>query len=109
MLWRTIDCRKNAVLAAAQTHFSHQQLDRKKQPELREMLAERGVDFETYPEAFKWGTWIRWVTFERPFTIADVANIPAEHRPAPDALVTRSEVRVKNRREVIFEGAEPQT
>src|SRR5262245_46243385 len=86
--------------------------------ELREMLAERGVDFETYPEAFKWGTWMRRVTFERPFTIADMANIPAEHRPAPDALVTRSEVRaidmaefvrVKNRREVIFEGAEPQT
>jgi len=93
MLWRTIDCRKNAVLAAAQAHFSHQQLDRKNQPELREMLAERGVDFETYPEAFKWGTWMRRVTFERPFTIADMANIPAEHRPAPDALVTRSEVR----------------
>ena len=118
MLWRTIDCRKNAVLAAAQAHFSHQQLDRKNQPELREMLAERGVDFETYPEAFKWGTWMRRVTFERPFTIADMANIPAEHRPAPDAPVTRSEVRVmdmpefvrvKNRREVIFEGAEPQT
>src|SRR5262245_46243384 len=32
MLWRTIDCRKNAVLAAAQAHFSHQQLDRKNQP-----------------------------------------------------------------------------
>jgi tRNA(His) guanylyltransferase len=118
-LWRAMDARKNSISMAAQAHFSHKALHGKDQRDKRAMLAEKGIDFETYyPPKFKWGTWVRRVTFDRPFTPIELARIPEKHRPAPDAVVTRSEVReidmpefhtVKNRVEVVFDGAEPQT
>lgn len=116
-LWRAMDARKNAVSMAARAHFSHKALHGKDQHDMRAMMAEAGTDFETaYPPKFKWGTWVRRVTFDRPFTADELERIPEKHRPAPDTLVTRSEVReiempefhkVRNRVEVIFEGQEP--
>lgn len=116
-LWRAMDARKNSISMAAQAHFSHKALHGKDQRDKRAMLAEKGIDFETaYPAKFKWGTWVRRVSYDRAFTPEELERIPEKHRPAPDALVTRSEVReidmpefhkVKNRVEVIFDGAEP--
>lgn len=116
-LWRAMDARKNSVSMAARTHFSHKALHGKDQRDMRAMMAEKGVDFETaYPANFKWGTWVRRVTFERAFAAEELERIPEKHRPAADTLVTRSEVRevempefhkVTNRVEVVFDGAEP--
>jgi tRNA(His) guanylyltransferase len=118
-LWRAMDARKNSISMAAQAHFSHKALHGKDQRDKRAMLAEKGIDFETYyPAKFKWGTWVRRFTFDRAFTAEELERIPEKHRPAPDAVVTRSEVReinmpefhmVSNRVEVIFDGAEPAT
>lgn len=116
-LWRAMDARKNSVSMAARAHFSHKSLHGKDQRDMRAMMAEKGIDFETaYPAFFKWGTWVRRVTFERAFDADELARIPEKHRPAPDALVTRSEIRevpmpefhkVSNRVDVIFDAAEP--
>jgi tRNA(His) guanylyltransferase len=115
-LWRAMDARKNAVSAAARTVYSAKELHGKDQVAMRDMLQAKGVDFEDYPASFKWGTFVRRVTFERPFTTEELARIPERHRPAPETLVTRSEVRVlampefskvQNRVDVIFDGAEP--
>lgn len=116
-LWRAMDARKNSVSMAARAHFSHKALHGKDQQAMRAMMAEKGIDFESvYPDEFKWGTWARRVTFERAFDADELARIPEKHRPPPDTLITRSEVRViampefhrvTNRVEVFFDAADP--
>lgn len=116
-LWRERDAVKNSVSMAARAYYSHNALDRKNGREMKEMLARKGIDFENdFPTFFKRGTWLRRVSFDRPFTEEELARIPEVHRPEPGTMVTRSEVReiempdfnlVKNRIEVIFDGADP--
>ena len=117
VLWRSIDAFKNAVSMAAHHHFSHKSLQGLGQAAMQERLfREATINFNDYPDFFKQGVFLRRVTYERPFTSKELARIPEKHRPAPDALVTRSEVlpitmpifsKVTNRVEVIFEGADP--
>jgi tRNA(His) guanylyltransferase len=116
ILWRALDARKNAVSMAARAEFPHKALYRKDAAAMLNMLAEKGVDFDAYPAAFKWGTFVRRVTFERTFTAEELERIPEAHRPGADAVVTRAEVQeiampefrsVANRVEVIFDGAAP--
>lgn len=116
-LWRAMDARKNAVSMAARSRFSAKQLHGKDRSAMRSMLSEAGLEFDTaYPVNFRLGTWLRQVSFERSFTADELARIPEKHRPAPDSLVTRSEVReidmpefnlVANREAVIFDGQQP--
>lgn len=110
-LWRELDATKNAVQMAAQALYSPKQLHGKNQKDQRAMIAAAGVDFESYPAFFKRGTFVRRETFDRPFTVDELARIPEAHRPPSDTLVTRSEVReldmppllsVANREAVIF-------
>lgn len=114
ILWRAMDARKNAISMVAQAHFSPKQLHGKKQPDMLEMLAKIDVEFETFPAAFKHGTFLRRVGVEREMTAAELAGIPAKFHPI--GPVTRSEIavidlppfnRVSNRVEVIFDGADP--
>jgi tRNA(His) guanylyltransferase len=114
-LWRAMDARKNAVSQAARSVYSAKELHEKDQVAMRAMLQAKGIDFEGYPAGFKWGTFVRRSTFERPFTAEELVRIPEQHRPTSETLVTRSEVRaltmpefrkVTNRVEVIFDGAE---
>jgi tRNA(His) guanylyltransferase len=114
ILWRALDARKNAVSMVAQANFSHRQLHRKGQTDMLEMLGEIGVDFESYPDAFKRGTFLRRETSERHLTEAELACIPEPHRPTGPVL--RFEIvtvdmppfnRVANRVGVIFDGETP--
>ena len=116
-LWRAMDARKNAVSMATRSVYSAKQMFGADQSRMRAMLADKGIDFESYPPAFKWGTWVRRVTFQRAFTADELMRIPEKHRPEPDTLVTRSEVReiempefhkVRNRVAVVFDGAAPE-
>lgn len=113
-LWRAMDARKNAISMAAQSVFSHRQLFEKGQSDMLAMLAERGVDFEAFPEAFKRGSFVRRVTGARDLTAGELARIPEKHRPS--GPVIRSEVvavpmppfnRVANRAAVVFDAAPP--
>jgi len=112
-LWRELDARKNAVSMAAQSVFSHKQLQGKGQRDMLEMLAGAGVDFNAYPASFTRGTFVRRVSVERTLTQAEREAIPEKHRPAPEAVVTRTELavlhmprfsEVENREAVIFDG-----
>jgi len=117
LLWRAMDCRKNAVSMAAQSRFSHKELHGKDQNGMLEMLISKGVNFEsTYPWAFKDGRFFQRKTVTRELTYEELECIPEKHRPSDP--VTRTEVSsinmprfnlVKNRVDVIFEGAEPVT
>lgn len=115
-LWRGLDARKNAIQMVAQTRFSAQQLHGRGQADMLEMLSGMDIDFEAFPAAFKRGTFLRRVTFERDLSEAELARIPETKRP--DGPVTRSEVRIVdcppfneviNRVAFVFEGAAPQS
>lgn len=116
ILWRAMDARKNAVSMAARAHYSPKAMHLKDQTAMRAMLAQKGIDFETYPPFFKWGTFLRRVNEQRTLSVDELARIPEKHRPSPDATFTRSAVRViqmpefhrvSNRVEVVFDGAAP--
>lgn len=81
ILWRAIDARKNAIQMLAQSHFSPKQLHGKHGDAMLEMLAEKGIDFATYPVAFREGTLLRRVKVMREMTADELAKIPEQHRP----------------------------
>lgn len=115
-LWREKDAAKNSVSMACRATHSHKEMHGKSAREMIEMMADRGVDYYAYPVFFRRGTWVRRFTEERTLTTEERERIPEAHRPAEDALFNRSDVRsftirnfsaVRNREEVIFDGAEP--
>jgi tRNA(His) 5'-end guanylyltransferase len=114
-LWRAMDARKNAISMVAQSLFSHKELHRKDQKAMLAMIADAGEDFESIPACFRRGTFIRRAAVERPLTEKELACIPEAHRP--NGPVMRSDMQaidmppfneVRNRVEVIFDGANPQ-
>lgn len=89
ILWRQQDATKNAISMAAQSMFSHKQLQGKSCAEMQEMMfAGHGVNFNDYPPRFKRGVFARRVREERTLTPEQLARIPEQHRPT--GPVTRS-------------------
>lgn len=115
ILWRAMDARKNAISMVAQSAFSHKQLFGKRQRDMLEMLAmEIGIDFESFPEEHKRGSFVRRETSKRELTADELSCIPEAHRPV--GPIERSSVvtismpsfdRVANREAVVFDGAAP--
>lgn len=81
ILWREIDATKNAIQMLAQCHFSSRQLHGKHGDAQIEMLAARGIEFDTYPEFFRRGTLIKRVIINREMTAEELARIPEQYRP----------------------------
>ncbi len=115
-LWREADATKNSVAMAAQSLFSHRELDRKSLSDMQEMLFRRGVNWNDYPDAFKRGTFVRRRTFERELEPEVLAKVPEAKRPPPGTKVKRSEVvevpmppfrRVTNRVGFVFRDEAP--
>ena len=86
---------------------------------MQDMLWQRGVNWNEYPNFFKRGTFIQKRTITRAFSVEEIEHLPAKHeaRKNPALTVERSEVRrlgmppfakVTNRVDVIFSGAEPE-
>lgn len=117
-LWRNQDAQKNAVSMACRAQFSPKQMHGKGRQAMINMLADKGIDFHAYPEAFRLGTFVRRETIERPLTPAEAARMPEGLRPVrlEDTSVVRSTMtrlsvpplqRVINRTEFIMDGAAP--
>lgn len=109
---------KNSVSMAARALFSHCELEGKSSSEMQELLFGKGVNWNDYPAFFKRGTFVRRRSVLRPLEPEVLARVPEAHRPAPGALVERSEVveldmppftKVVNRVGVVFGGEEPRT
>ncbi len=117
ILWRAMDAKKNAIQATAQSFFSHKQLQNKDQKQMLEMMKELGIDWNdtlTYPDKFKYGSFIQKRNVKRLLTNEELNKISEKHRPKGEVI--RSEYRiipmppfnlVKNRIEVIFDSEEP--
>lgn len=115
LLWRELDATKNAIQSAAYAEFSHKALHGKSTKEMRAMMAERGVDFDAFPVAFRRGTFVRRVTEARTLSATEIERIPEGRRPAPNATFLRSDVRVvempplltvSNRADVLLDAAQ---
>jgi tRNA(His) guanylyltransferase len=114
ILWRAMDARKNAISMVAQSLYSPKQLHGKNQAAMLEMIAERGVTFDAYPEGARLGTFVRRTTEFRMLSPDELAAIPEAHRPTgPVERTTIERVRmpsfntVTNRVAVIFDAAKP--
>jgi tRNA(His) guanylyltransferase len=118
-LWRAMDARKNAISMVAQSRFSAKTLYGKDQAAMLAMLAmlaEAGVDFESYPVCFRRGSFVRRRLTERSLTDNELAQIPEMHRPSGPVIRAEYAVldvppfhKVANRVGVIFDGEEPAT
>ena len=115
LMWRAVDCRKNAVLSVARAHFPHSDLQGKPQTELLEMLASAGVDFAAYPARNRFGTFYGRRARIRRIDDTAWAKIPPANRPASREVARRAVEElpidflgdVRNRVAVIFSWAEP--
>jgi tRNA(His) 5'-end guanylyltransferase len=115
-LWRERDATKNAVSMAASTYYSHKQLHGKNSAEMQELLFQKGINFNDYPDFFKRGTFVRRVTEMRTLSEKERLRIPESRRPEEGTCFERSSVKciemprfdkVVNRVDVIFSAAEP--
>jgi tRNA(His) 5'-end guanylyltransferase len=84
LMWRQNDAFKNAATMAACCHFSPRELHQVGTYRKIDMLAERGVNFDEFPEHFKRGVFIRKVKVRAP--VDDLQHIPEEHRPVGDVI-----------------------
>lgn len=118
ILWRELDATKNSISMAAQSVFSHKELQGKHSGEMQEMLFQNGINWNDYPSFFKRGTYIRRVTKRVKFSAAESDKLPTKHeaRRNPNLMVERSMVektifppliKVGNRCDVLFKGMAP--
>lgn len=79
-LWRQQDASRNSVQMAARFYFSHKECDGKDTKELQEMLFQKHmVNWNSYPAAFKRGTFVVRATEKRELTPAQLAELPELH------------------------------
>lgn len=117
-VWREMDAVRNSIQGAARTHFSHKQCLDKNGSELQEMLFQKGVNWNDYPEFFKRGTYVRKRVTSNKFTASEIDALPPKHlaRTNPDLVFERSIVvaealppitKITNKVGVILRGEEP--
>jgi tRNA(His) guanylyltransferase len=118
-LWREVDAKKNSISMAARHYYSHRELHQKTGNEMQEMLFQKGVNWNDYPNHFKRGTFVQRHKLVRGFSAEELEQLPPKHQAhnKPDLVIERTEVRflemppfskVLNRVAVIFEGAAPE-
>lgn len=118
LLWRNLDCTKNAVSMAAHHYFSHKSLQGVKSTEMQERLfQEAGINFNDYPSSFKRGTWVHRETVQKIFSSVELDKIPIQHRPDPTEMVTRTIIqdfdlpplnKISNKVDVLFNNTQLQ-
>jgi tRNA(His) guanylyltransferase len=103
-LWREKDATRNAVQMVAHTHFSPRQLHGVGVNKMKDMLWDICIHMTDFPDTFTRGSFVR--------------RVYTYHDPEPGVSFMRSQVEridmppflsVKNRVEVIFDGADPVT
>ena len=118
ILWREFDATKNSISMAARAYYSDKQLLNKNSSEKQDLLMEKGINWNDYPDFFKRGTYGKRVVVNRTLTPEELKDLPEHHeaRKNPNMIVTRTEIhavsmpifsKVTNREGVIFENEEP--
>lgn len=117
-VWREMDATKNAVSMAAQSMFSHKELQGVNSKQMQEMMLDvHGVNFNDYPPFFKRGVYVQRRTVELEMDEEILMSIPENNRPEVPPIIRRSRVValdmpplvcVTNRVDVLCNSAEPE-
>ena len=118
ILWREWDCTKNSISLAAQSFYSHKELQNKNGKEMQEMIFQKGINWNDYSADFKRGVYIQKRKVFRKFSAKELESLPEKHeaRNNPNLIVERSDIvqidmpifsSVINKEMVIFNGADP--
>lgn len=118
LAWREADATRNSITMAAHSVYSHRDLHRKSSAEKQEMLFQKGINWNDYPNAFKRGTYCIRRKIVRKYLAEEIEMLPAMHeaRKNPDLVIERTDTwvpelppirRLANAVQVVFEGAEP--
>jgi tRNA(His) 5'-end guanylyltransferase len=89
-IWRQQDATRNSISSAAQSLYSHKELDGKKTDEMQEMIFQKGINWNNYSPREKRGALIRKV--EKKFVRKEVTeNVSEKTVVIPDsAIYTRT-------------------
>jgi tRNA(His) guanylyltransferase len=93
--WREADAVKNSITMAASAYYSHSALQGVGSSEKQELLHKKGVNWNNYPPFFKRGVYCQRQSVEKTLTEEERLRIPEKFRPAPDQLVTRTVIEIK--------------
>lgn len=92
--WREDDAVKNSVAMAAQSVFSHRELQNKGRKEMMDMLHAKGINWNDYPAHFKRGVYVKRKVVERVLTEDERMRIPEKHRPPSSQKFQRGTIQV---------------
>lgn len=92
--WREKDAVKNAVSSAACTIATPKELEGLRHRERLALMAERGLDWPSFPNAYKHGAYVRRLTTSEPLDPVTWASIPEAKRPPAGTVVDRHRVAV---------------
>lgn len=81
LLWREQDATKNSITMAASSFYSHNELHGKRGDEKQEMLWQKGVNWNDYPDHFKRGSYFRRKSVEIELSPEELDRIPEDKRP----------------------------
>jgi tRNA(His) 5'-end guanylyltransferase len=87
--WRELDARRNAVSMAAHAVLGANQLHGKSSADMKDMLADEGIDYMAYPERFKRGAFFRRRKIAATRTPEELARIPEAFRAQAAAVKER--------------------
>lgn len=113
--WRVADAIKNSISMAAQAHYSHKELNGKSGDKKKEMLLEKGIDWDRYPSFFKAGIFVKRVTKLVELSQYELSHIPEKHRPTGPVYRTSVDnwgseplfPKIKNKVDYLFHDEEP--
>lgn len=89
--WRQMDCVRNAIAMIAQANIPHSQLQGKNIQTQIAMLRDRGVQYESFSEFERLGTFVRRIRVDKELSEEQLNRIPEDRRPAPGTLFSRAD------------------
>lgn len=92
--WRNWDARKNSVTMAASSVYSHRELLNKNTKTKLEMLSAKGIDWRSYPNFFRCGTFLARKKYKVVLSEEEYNKIPKKHRPETKEVIRSKVVEV---------------
>lgn len=91
LVWREQDATRNSISMAAQSLYSHRELQKKSSNEMQELIFQKGINWNDYPSFFKRGTYIQKKCTESNLA-SDLIGLPEKHnaRLNPDLSIKRT-------------------
>lgn len=89
-LWRETDATRNSVSMAASHYYSHKQLNKVSTFKKKQLLLDKNVDWNLYPNHFKRGTYLKPVLVQTTLTMDELSKIPKQYWP--NEPVTRKKI-----------------